>query len=111
MNNTIARRNLRNLVIKENPWVIFIQETKCEELPEIFKESIWDDSHDWIVAGAQGQSGGLAVSWDKRNLEIKDSIVKANWIWTRWQVINDKKITDSFVNTSTSMLLNAVQGN
>lgn len=98
MNNTIARRNLRNLLRMGLPWVLIIQKTKCETLSERIKDSIWDDTHDWIFASSQGQSGGLNVSWDKRNLKMKDSIVKANWIWIRWQVISDKKELVSFTN-------------
>lgn len=87
INNTIARKNLRAIARQLNPWVMVIQETKCDTLSDSMKTSIWDDSHDWLFSPATGQSGGLATSWDKRKLKLIDSEMNHNILRTRWEVI------------------------
>lgn len=82
VNNKISRRILKNILTKERPKIIFIQEKKCEVFTMAYKESIWDESHKWITAEAQGLSGGASsvvgqrtpnVSGGKENSQL-DSV-------------------------------------
>lgn len=98
INNLIARKNLRKLVQKFSPWVLLLQETKCEQLTVSMMESIWDDSHEWIFSPARGQSGGLAISWDKRKLKLIDSNGSHSFLWARWELEVGVGSTKVFVN-------------
>lgn len=64
--------------------MIFIQESKSEEeLSSIQKNSIWDDTHGWIEAPAEGNSGGLFIFWDTRKFEMNSASVSKHWIHIR----------------------------
>lgn len=89
MSNSIARRNLRNSINREHPDIIFIQETKCDEITPIMKASLWDGSHSWAILSAQGQSGGIATSWDGKTISLTNSAYNKNWIWMRWSITRD----------------------
>lgn len=79
INNSIARRNLRNLISANLPAVIFVQETKSADICDVLRDSIWDlNSHGWIISPSSGLSGGLLTSWDKNTITLVSSKICHN---------------------------------
>lgn len=63
--------------------MIFIQESKSRELTEAQKLSIWDGTHKWLESPAEGQSGGLCISWDSTIFEPNKATISKHWIYIR----------------------------
>lgn len=86
------------MVLKEKPIIIIIQETKCSVFTEVYKESIWDGAHEWVIVEAQGLALGLALSWDSRILTFVEEKANHNWIWVIWTLNNANNNASHYVN-------------
>lgn len=98
INNRVARKNLNVSIQKEKPWVVFIQESKCEDTTEQLLGSIWEDQKEWVAQDAQGQSGGIITIWDNTKLKLVETKATTNWIWTRWKFVEPFTGEGSFIN-------------
>ena len=63
---------LKNMIQKERPNILFLQETKCssETLGTILTR-VWPSCSSAAV-DASGSSGGLAIVWDTLSIELSD---------------------------------------
>lgn len=102
INDSIARNNLRNLVKVHRPTIVFIQETKCQNISDVLMDSIWDSTtHDWIFSpssGNMGQSGGLITTWKKDMFHIVSKEVHQSWIWIRTRLASIPLLKQNFLN-------------
>lgn len=86
-NNATARRNLRAMITKHQPTILLLQETKCENLEDNAKDSIWNHrDHSWLFSPARGMSGGILVSWQHSTFSLESSKVEHSWIWVRGKI-------------------------
>lgn len=98
LNNSISRRILRDLVIREKAYIIFVQETKCKKLTNRYKDSICEETYDWKFVEAQGMSGGIAAIWDNKMFTKVEEDENQNWILLRWKINNVKEQTPQYIN-------------
>ena len=82
LNNEVAKRNLRDLVIESKSSIVCVQETKIAE---------WSQHHNPLQANKRnfemvyqpsvGKSGGLVTFWDDSQVECIALAQCASWIW------------------------------
>ncbi|XP_071687140.1 uncharacterized protein [Rutidosis leptorrhynchoides] len=86
-NDKIKFNWFKNLIFREKPAVIALQETKCRKPPEFWIEKIWgSDDYNYAVKNSSGLSGGILAVWDPNffcaNCVVeRDSFIaiKGNW--------------------------------
>ncbi|GKV53234.1 hypothetical protein SLEP1_g59770, partial [Rubroshorea leprosula] len=70
--NEAERKEVHNLVRKEKPDFLFIQETKLEVVEGSLCRMLWiSEDFDWAMQKSQGNSGGLLCIWNKRSFVKK----------------------------------------
>lgn len=88
----IKRRVLRKLLTSQDPWIVFIQESKLESLPTKASKTLWNsDDIDYCASPSLGTSGGLITLWRKPFFNPQLTRVERNWI-----AIEGTLILDSF---------------
>jgi len=78
---------LKNMLMEEKAAVLFLQETKCNSIVlEKIAAKAWPGG---IVAAvdAQGTSGGLAVLWDARKIQMTNIHANKNFIQAIFHII------------------------
>ncbi|XP_071740624.1 uncharacterized protein [Rutidosis leptorrhynchoides] len=66
----------KNLIYKEQPSVIALQETKCRNFPECWIEKIWgNEGYNYAVKNSTGNSSGILTVWDPK-LFIANCVVE-----------------------------------
>eukprot|EP00253_Pinus_taeda_P005332 PITA_05332 len=84
MNGPRKTRLLKNMIKQESPQVIFLQETKCDTaMLDKLAHKFWPGSYN-IAVDANGASGGIAIIWDSRAVELTNfhahrSFLQANF--------------------------------
>ena len=64
LNGPKKNRILKNIIMREKPQVLFLQETKCNSIALArMAAKVWPGSIN-IAVDADGASGGLAIVWD-----------------------------------------------
>ena len=77
----IKRSSIRNLINKHHPQVVFIQESKIENLTQKTINSIWKDSQiKWASSPSQGNSGGIVSLWDSSFFQLELLESEKHWI-------------------------------
>ena len=73
-------RMIKNMIQKERPHLLFLQETKCnsQTLGSILTKA-WPGSRS-VVVDASGFSSGLAIAWDTQSLQVGDFHASHNLI-------------------------------
>lgn len=80
-NNITNRRNVKSHVQHSKVNFLCLQETKCNRWVEAMINSIWDaNTHMWLEAPANGQSGGILTSWDTKHFQISNHTITNSWI-------------------------------
>ncbi|XP_058726479.1 uncharacterized protein LOC131597832 [Vicia villosa] len=69
-NSALKRRKLRSIIAKGQPDVMFLQETKIQNMSESFAESLWGNENiEWSAKDSNGASGGTIILWKKGCIE------------------------------------------
>lgn len=68
----LQRRGVSEIVCKENPDVLIVQEMKRREIDRKFVGNIWKSRFkEWAYLPAVGCSGGILLIWDVRRGRVK----------------------------------------
>lgn len=71
---------LKKMIKQENPQVLFLQETKCNSnVLDRLATKIWPGSLNAAV-DADGASGGLAILWDSRAINLRNIHAHRNFL-------------------------------
>lgn len=101
-NNSIAKKNIRDIIASSNPNFIFKQETKNAHFGDTLIETIWYiTKHEWLSSPAtsqKGLSGGLITTWDTNVFKMIDYEIQRSWIWTRCSEKDNPTVISNFIN-------------
>ena len=87
LNSLRKGRLLKNMLMQEKPTILFLQETKCNSLVlEKIAAKAWPGGLVTAV-DAQGASGGLAVLWDARVIQLDNIHANKNFIQAIFHII------------------------
>ena len=93
LNNHKKRSVVKNLLRDWKCDVVCLQETKLSAIDLGVVRSLWSNPYvDWVALNAVNTAGGVLLMWDKRVLDVMDSIVGSFSVSCCW-----KGITDGFV--------------
>jgi len=80
LNSPRKGKLLKNLIMEEKPSILFLQETKCSlNFLEKAAAKAWPGGQ-VIAVDAQGASGGLAILWDARKIQLNNIHANKNFI-------------------------------
>lgn len=79
INNSVAKRNLRDHVVKNKANIICLQESKFQQQG---LSSFVLDKFKCSIQPSQGFSGGLITCWDSKEVEFVALAQAQDWIWT-----------------------------
>ncbi|XP_071708244.1 uncharacterized protein [Rutidosis leptorrhynchoides] len=66
---------LRDICAETKPYIIALQETKCDEINEKFVEIFWGSSNfKFVQKGSSGRSGGIALVWDSEMFQAIQAV-------------------------------------
>eukprot|EP00253_Pinus_taeda_P002878 PITA_02878 len=75
------------MIKQENPQVIFLQETKCDTIVlDKLANKFWSGSHNTAV-DANGASGGIAIIWDSRAVELTNFHAHGNFLQATFHIL------------------------
>ena len=84
LNSPGKHKMVKNMIQKERPNILFLQETKCnsEALGSILSKA-WP-SFNSVAVDASGSSGGLAINWDTQSIMLANfhaahNLIQANF--------------------------------
>lgn len=81
LGDKIKRNSIRSLINRHHPQVVFIQESKIENLTQKTINSIWKDSQvKWVSIPSQGNSGGILSLWDSSFFQMELVESDIHWI-------------------------------
>lgn len=91
LNNSLAKRIVREFIGKYNFNILCIQETKVERWDDRVKNMTWDANiHGWACQNSRGLSGGLVTTWDKSHFRCLGFAQDKNWIWVLLESVQGK---------------------
>lgn len=80
LNGPRKRKILKNMLKQEKPSILFLQETKCSStVLDKIAAAAWPGGLVTAV-DAQGASGGLAILWDARIINLSNILANKNFI-------------------------------
>ena len=86
-NNSLKRRLLKRKIQMENPAILFLQETKCNnEEMDILGRFFWKDTR-MVVTNTIGTAVGLGVLWNLNLVSITNLCATCYMILGRFQVL------------------------
>lgn len=87
LNSPRKVRLLKNMLMQEKPSILFLQETKCgsDRLEKIAVKE-WTGGH-LIAVDAHGASGGLAILWDARVIQLHNIQANRNFIQANFHLL------------------------
>ena len=72
LNSPGKQKILKNMIQKEKPNILFLQETKCNsEILGTILSKAWPSCSS-VAVDASGSSGGLAIAWDTLTIDLSD---------------------------------------
>lgn len=87
VNNSTAKRNCRELVVKNKPNIVCLQETKSENwAANMRRYFLCKDKYEMCFQPSRGNSGGLAMFWDIGVLRMVALAQSQNWMWLTFEV-------------------------
>ena len=93
LNNLQKRNVVKNLLRDWKYDVVCLQETKLSRIDWGVIRSLWSNQYvGWVALDAVNTAGGVLLMWDKRMLEMTDSVVGTFSVSCCW-----KGITNGFV--------------
>lgn len=70
------RKAVKELLIREKPDIVILQETKKEKVDKRLITSVWGVRFkEWVVLPSIGKSGGIIVIWDVRVVRGSESVL------------------------------------
>lgn len=88
LNGPKKGRLLKNMLIEEKPAILFLQETKCNQVVlEKVAAKVWLGGGLVTAVDAQGASGGLAILWDARTIHLGNIHANKNFIQATFHLI------------------------
>lgn len=82
LNNSLSKRNLRELIYKYKVEVICLQETKIESWTVYCRDSVLDSGQFGLAFQPSiGMSGGLATFWRLSHFKCVALAQATHWIW------------------------------
>ena len=71
-----TRRSIKQVISKEDPELVVLQEVKKEIVDRRFVGSIWRSRFkEWILLPSVGTSGGILLVWDSRRLKVTENLI------------------------------------
>lgn len=87
LNGPKKGRLVKNMIMEEKPAILFLQETKCNQVVlEKVVAKAWPGGLVTAVE-AQGASGGLAILWDARLIQLDNIHANRNFIQATFHLI------------------------
>ncbi|GMI93806.1 hypothetical protein HRI_003050000 [Hibiscus trionum] len=75
---------VRRLVLSQKVEVLFLQETKKQEITESEIHRLWPENElEYRISNADGMSRGLIVIWDKSKFSLDSSLYDRNFIFLK----------------------------
>eukprot|EP00253_Pinus_taeda_P008572 PITA_08572 len=88
LNSPRKVRLLKNMLMQEKPNILFVQETKCSmQALEKIAIKVWPRGQVTAV-DAQGASGGLAILWDSRVIQLSNIHANKNFMQATFHLID-----------------------
>lgn len=75
-NLSFKKKGVWEVVYRETPNILILQEVKLREVDKSFLGSIWQSRFkEWVLlpAGAVGRLGGILVVWDVKRMKVVES--------------------------------------
>ena len=67
LGNPVKRRKIKEVIVKVDPDIVLLQESKLEKVDGFLIRSIWNSRFkEWDFIPSSGSSGGLVIGWDTR---------------------------------------------
>eukprot|EP00253_Pinus_taeda_P028403 PITA_28403 len=87
LNSPRKGRLLKNMIMQEKPQVLFLQETKCNSnvLDKIVSK-VWPGGL-CVALDSDGASGGLAILWDNRTIQLNNVHANKNFIQAKFHIL------------------------
>lgn len=88
MNNSVAKRNLQDLVRTNKVDIVCVQETKCEDkLVLENRPPLRQDFYGMAAQPSVGLSGGVATFWYLNSVKCMAIAQTRHWVWTTFRTI------------------------
>ena len=70
------RRSIKEVICKEDPDLVVLQEIKKENVDIRFVGSVWRSRFkEWLLLPSIGRSGGILLMWDTRKIKVIDNLI------------------------------------
>ena len=70
------RRGIKEVINKEDPNLVILQEVKKSNIDRKFVASVWRSRFkEWILLPSVGRSGGILMMWDSRRVKVTDNLI------------------------------------
>ena len=70
------RRSIKEVICKEDPDLVVLQEVKKEHVDRRFVGSLWRTRFkEWLLLPSQGRAGGILVIWDTRRVKVTENLI------------------------------------
>lgn len=81
MGSRVKQGSIKRVVIKSDPDILSLLETKLEQVEARSIGRIWTHNCiSWCSSLATGRSGGLIVAWKEGFLQVYQCTIKESWI-------------------------------
>lgn len=72
------RALIKDLLVKENPDLVILQETKLNQIDRRVIKFVWSSRHvGWLHLEASNSAGGILIMWKNSSIEVSNSILGA----------------------------------
>ena len=70
------RRSIKEVISKEDPDIVVLQEVKKEIVDRRFVGSIWRSRFkEWLLLPSVGTSWGILMVWDSRRIKVTQNLI------------------------------------
>ena len=70
------KRSIKEVICKEDPDLVVLQEIKKENVDRLFVGSVWRSRFkEWLLLPSFGRSGGILLMWDTRRIKVIDNLI------------------------------------
>ena len=87
LNNPRKQGNLKNRVNMEQPYICFIQDTKCNmDIMEIISKKYWN-KYKFLTIESQNTVGGILTLWNPQSVNLLSVEATRHTLFVKMQVI------------------------